>query len=85
MTMHLAINGYFFDQPTTGTGQYTRQLLRELQEHWPHRLSVLLPPTFNSAQMPAISAHTEVHVLSTPFGGKLGKVWFLLHGWNLKI
>jgi len=28
--MHLAINGYFWNQPNTGSGQYTRQLLYQL-------------------------------------------------------
>jgi glycosyltransferase involved in cell wall biosynthesis len=28
--MHLAVNGWFWDEPTTGSGQYTRQLVRAL-------------------------------------------------------
>ena len=69
--MHLAINGFFLDKPTTGTGQYTRQLLRGIAEGWPHRLSVLLPPGCDVSLLPPRSEHVTYHVLQNPFGGAL--------------
>lgn len=74
--MHLAINGFFLDKPTTGTGQYTRQLLRGIAEGWPHRLSVLLPPGCNVSLLPPRSEHVTYHVLPNPFRENLSKVWF---------
>ena len=41
--MHLAINGYFLDKLNTGTGQYTLQLLRELETLWRDKITVLVP------------------------------------------
>ena len=69
--MHLAINGFFLDKPTTGTGQYTRQLLRGIAEGWPHRLSVLLPPGCDVSVLPPLSKQVTYHVLPNPFGGAL--------------
>ena len=74
--MHLAINGYFLDQPTTGTGQYTQQLLGELDETWPGRVSVLLPPHAQAEQAFPSTSKVQVHLLPVPFHGHLGKVWF---------
>ncbi|MEL6270158.1 MAG: hypothetical protein AAFR22_10135, partial [Chloroflexota bacterium] len=30
--MHIAINGWFWNQPDTGSGQYVRELLRALRQ-----------------------------------------------------
>src|SRR5438552_1238770 len=52
--MHIALNGYFWDQPHTGSGQYTRHLWRalstlvsQLPDKDAHLLSLLLPGTGN--------------------------------------
>ena len=42
--MHIAINGWFYDQVFTGSGQYLRNLLRHLRLVAPHlELSLILP------------------------------------------
>lgn len=44
--MHVAFNGYFWDQPRTGSGQYLRHLWAALDEVAPpsDRFTLLLPP-----------------------------------------
>ena len=43
--MHIAINGWFYDQESTGSGQYLRQLLANLRKAAPElELSLILPP-----------------------------------------
>ena len=43
--MHIAINGWFYDQVSTGSGQYLRQLLRHLPGVAPElSISLVLPP-----------------------------------------
>src|SRR5437868_6917986 len=48
--MHIALNGYFWDQPHTGSGQYTRhlwaalsQLVSQLPDKDAHKLTLALP------------------------------------------
>jgi hypothetical protein len=42
--MHIAINGWFFGQTTTGSGQYLHHLLAQLPQQAAHvHLSVLIP------------------------------------------
>ena len=74
--MHLAINGYFLDKPTTGTGQYTLQLLQQLETLWPSELSILVPASFNRDAFALHLSKATLHVLPVPFSGQLGKVWF---------
>ena len=73
--MHIAINGGFWDRPDTGSGQYTRNLLRAMQKLRPDvQYTLILPPFITTAENlpPDISlAHG-----STRFGGHLGKVCF---------
>ncbi|MCY3832694.1 MAG: glycosyltransferase family 1 protein [Chloroflexi bacterium] len=43
--MHIAINGWFYDQESTGSGQYLRHLLTGLRKVAPDiELSLILPP-----------------------------------------
>ena len=43
--MHIAINGWFYDQQSTGSGQYLRHLLTHLRRAAPEiELSLILPP-----------------------------------------
>ncbi len=43
--MHIAINGWFYDQQSTGSGQYLRHLLANLRLTAPElELSLILPP-----------------------------------------
>ena len=43
--MHIAMNGWFWDQESTGSGQYLRQLVSHLKKAAPDlELSLILPP-----------------------------------------
>ena len=43
--MHVALNGWFWDQPSVGSGQYLRRLLQHLREIAPTlQLTLILPP-----------------------------------------
>lgn len=73
--MHIAFNGWFWDRPDTGSGQYTRRLLRALQQIRPDlQLTLILPPHIRQADdlPPDVSlAHAP-----TRLPGHLGKTWF---------
>ncbi|MSQ27726.1 MAG: glycosyltransferase family 1 protein, partial [Dehalococcoidia bacterium] len=73
---HLVINGYFADQPTTGTGRYTRALAAELPGVWDGPISVLIPRWMNSGALARECPNVSVVPLSVPLKGSLGKVWF---------
>ncbi len=73
--MHIAINGWFYDQPHTGSGQYVRELLAALvQVDKDHTYTLVLPPHNPSPD----GVPDGVNVVATQGapGGKLGKVWF---------
>ncbi len=73
--MHVAINGWFWDRPDTGSGQYTRELVRAMRAIRPDlTITLVLPPHISPAQDPP----PGVAPLPTrlPLRGKLGKVWF---------
>lgn len=72
--MHIVYNGWFWDQPNTGSGQYLRRLLHGLRRVAPDlRMTLVLPPTVASADdLPA-----DVNVITTTGSrGNLGKVRF---------
>ncbi len=74
--MHIALNGWFWQQDSTGSGQYLRQLLRELRAAAPEvELSLILPPHIqNPSDLPA-----GVRAISSGKArraSKLGKVYF---------
>lgn len=71
--MHIALNGWFWDQPNTGSGQYIRRLVPMLRRIAPDLgLTLILPPHNKSLDLP-----TNVGVLRTTGpGGRIGKVWF---------
>ncbi|RMF37406.1 MAG: glycosyltransferase family 1 protein [Chloroflexi bacterium] len=73
--MHVAINGWFWNRPETGSGQYTRQLVLHLAQIEPAlRITVVIP---GSAGPPLPQQPPNVVLL--PGGrprGNLGKVWF---------
>ena len=74
--MHIAINGWFYDQESTGSGQYLRHLLASLRKVAPEiELSLILPPHIQPPpDLPsgakAIETGTRKNV------GKWGKVFF---------
>src|SRR6185503_19928487 len=74
--MHIAFNGWFWDQPNTGSGQYIRRLLHNLRRVAPDlQMTLVLPPHNTTPD----DLRTNVSIASTQktlFGGQLGKVWF---------
>lgn len=72
--MHIAYNGWFWDQPNTGSGQYIRHLLHYLCRVAPElKLTLVLPPHNTSLDdLPG-----NLNVVTTQGGsGNLGKVIF---------
>lgn len=71
--MHIAYNGWFWDQPGTGSGQYARRLLHALRRLSPElRMSLILPPGAEPDDLPA-----NVDVIETRGSrSNLGKVWW---------
>ncbi|MFP4395473.1 MAG: glycosyltransferase family 4 protein [Anaerolineales bacterium] len=71
--MHIAFNGWFWEQPTTGSGQYIRRLVAALHEVAPAlRLSVLTP---DFAASDEDVAGIEIIPLSARRDA-LGKLWW---------
>lgn len=72
--MHIAFNGWFWDQPNTGSGMYVRRLLHNLRRVAPALDMTLIVPPHNRSldDLP-----DDVSVVTTGGrGGKLGKVLF---------
>ena len=69
--MKIAINGTFWNQPTTGSGQYLRALLPALERRAPENGYVVLTPKDKSDQS---SSSFILHPSS--FAGNLAKLWF---------
>ncbi len=72
--MHIAFNGWFWDQPNTGSGQYVRHLLPALRRVAPElRMTLVLPPHNPTPD----DLPNDVTIVTTRGGsGNLGKVWF---------
>lgn len=74
--MHIAYNGWFWDTPTAGSGQYIERLLRALRRIEPSlKLSLIVPPHNPNPQ----NVPEGVEVVTTGNGGSAGKfrkVWF---------
>ncbi|MCC6803127.1 MAG: glycosyltransferase family 4 protein [Anaerolineae bacterium] len=72
--MHVVYNGWFWDQPNTGSGQYLRHLLRALSRAAPDlQMTLVLPPGLTSAD----GLPDTINVVPTSGSrSNLGKVWF---------
>lgn len=72
--MRIGVSGFFLGQPTTGSGQYTENLLRELLRLDTENQYVLFYPSFqrsaDSKQLKAVSRGFDEHVLATPFDNR---------------
>ncbi len=70
--MRIAINGWFLNQPHTGSGQYTRQLLAHLLQIAPQHEYIVIAPEGNQL------ATRKTVLGSSPITRQLGlgKVWF---------
>ena len=73
--MRVAINGWFWDQPTTGSGQMVRQLLPALLQADDALEIVLVLPHWTADQVTAPSPRMQV-VAVPCHRSHLGKVWF---------
>lgn len=76
MSLNLVVNGYFIDQPTTGSGQYCRELLQELAPLWDGAITVLTPEAGDGPAPPAFPPTVTVRTVPVPLRGPAGKVWF---------
>ncbi len=74
--MHIAINGWFYDQESTGSGQYLRQLIKNLPVAAKElELSLILPPQVQAPKdLP--STVKPIETASRFSIGKWGKVYF---------
>jgi len=83
---HLGLSGAFLDQPMVGSGQYVRNLLRELLKIHRGRLTVFCPTrsSYVAADELLAGAGRDVEggriFVPSLLGGALGKVWFELFG-----
>ncbi len=74
--MHIAINGYFWQRPFTGSGQYTRQLVYHLNRLITDLDITLIFPQESEGAMPEM-VPPSVDVKSVPMrAGHVGKVMF---------
>lgn len=72
--MHIIYNGWFWDQPNTGSGQYLRHLLGALRRAAPDvQLTLVLPP--GVTEVDALPDMVNV-VPTSGSRSNLGKVWF---------
>jgi glycosyltransferase involved in cell wall biosynthesis len=84
--MHIAFNGWFWDKPYVGSGQYLRQLIHTLKRVAPDlNMSLILPPDYQSPdQAPEgvpqgvpDGVPEGVNIITTKgSANKLGKLWF---------
>jgi len=74
--MHLAVNGYFWNQPNTGSGQYTRQLVTHLNRLVSDLRITLVYPRVSAQEGPkGVPEGVEVKIIKVR-PGQLGKVHF---------
>ena len=72
--MHIAFNGWFWDHPHVGSGQYLRRLLHNLTHVAPeHQYTLVLPP--HNTQPDDLPDNVSLVTTSGP-GGHIGKVLF---------
>lgn len=72
--MHIVYNGWFWDQPNVGSGQYIRRLLHYLRRIAPDlEMTLVLPPHNNRPDH--LPENVSLVTTSGP-GGRLGKIWF---------
>lgn len=74
--LHIAINGYFWDKPTVGVGQYLHGLLNAIPHVDAVHIELFVPV---GTVPPDLPTGVTLHELRTPFDGKsanLAKLWF---------
>jgi len=63
--MRVILNGWFTNQPDTGSGQYTLQLLKHLPRVAPQHEYALVVPHKNSFEIVDITADTDLQLLAS--------------------
>lgn len=63
--MRIVLNGWFIDQPHTGSGQYLRQLCQQLPQVAPQHEYALIVPHRNSFEIIDVDAHTDLQSLDS--------------------
>lgn len=77
--MRVALNGWFWDQPYAGSGQYLRQLLPALLQADPSlHLSLIIPAHITPEDVPDA---VDVIPVRMPIRGKVGKILFEQNGY----
>ncbi|NDJ75857.1 MAG: glycosyltransferase family 4 protein [Chloroflexi bacterium] len=77
--MHIAFNGWFWNQPFTGSGQYLRHLLAALHEVAPELRATLVVPD-HAQTLDNLPPDTDVLPVKTAGSGHMGKVMFEQRG-----
>jgi glycosyltransferase involved in cell wall biosynthesis len=72
--IRVAINAWFWDNLTAGSGQYTRRLVEHLAAVAPELEILLVAPQGRGFQCSRFAPH--ISRITQPGAGKLGKVWF---------
>ncbi len=72
--MRIALSGWFWTYPNTGSGQYLRCLLKALVERHPDTTFMLLAPPDSIAGQEVLPGVAFIPVAAPP--GALGKVWW---------
>ena len=77
--MHVAINGWFWDQPFVGSGQYLHNLLTALVNlDTDITLTLVLPN--HVRHLDELPPNVNIVYAKTHFKGNLGKIWFEQRG-----
>ena len=79
--MRVAINGWFWDSPATGSGQYTRRLVEHLVTLEPDLEVILVAPKGWGPHVSRLTFHdsrltSHVSACPKPETSRMGKVWF---------
>jgi glycosyltransferase involved in cell wall biosynthesis len=74
--MHVAINGWFWDKPNAGSGQYIRRLLPALKRVEPNLEITLIMPPHNPEPDNVPEGVQIIPTGSKKALSKFGKVWF---------
>lgn len=78
--MHVAFNGWFWNQPQVGSGQYIRNLMTALQKIAPDLVMTLVVPDFMT-ELESVPENVNIAYANTRFKGHLQKIWFEQKGY----
>lgn len=76
MTLHVAINGFFWDKATVGVGQYLHGFVNAIQRIDAIRLTLIVPA---DTTPPPVPQGVQLHRVTSPLVGRsrnLAKLWF---------